>query len=161
MRFLAVLVVATPCPLLIAIPVAIIGAISLAAKRSIIIRDPAVLERIDGCRTIILDKTGTLTYGAADPDRSLHRRRHRTMSWCCSWPPAWSDTRSIRWPDRSSMRRAGASDRARRHAKFASDPAKDWRARSTAATCASSAAARRRRPDTPHPCRQYQRAWNA
>jgi len=45
-RFLAVLVVATPCPLLIAIPVAIIGAISLAAKRSIIIRDPAVLERI-------------------------------------------------------------------------------------------------------------------
>jgi heavy metal translocating P-type ATPase len=62
-RFLAVLVVATPCPLLIGIPVAIIGAISLAAKRSIIIRDPAVLERIDECRTIILDKTGTLTYG--------------------------------------------------------------------------------------------------
>jgi heavy metal translocating P-type ATPase len=62
-RFLAVLVVATPCPLLIAIPVAIIGAISLAAKRSIVIRDPAVLERIDTCRTIVLDKTGTLTYG--------------------------------------------------------------------------------------------------
>jgi heavy metal translocating P-type ATPase len=62
-RFLAVLVVATPCPLLIGIPVAIIGAISLAAKRSIIIRDPSVLERIDRCRTIILDKTGTLTYG--------------------------------------------------------------------------------------------------
>lgn len=57
------LVVATPCPLLIGIPVAIIGAISLAAKRSIIIRDPAVLERIDRCRTIVLDKTGTLTYG--------------------------------------------------------------------------------------------------
>lgn len=62
-RFLAVLVVATPCPLLIAIPVAIIGAISLATKRAIIIRDPAILERIDGCRTIVLDKTGTLTYG--------------------------------------------------------------------------------------------------
>ena len=62
-RFLAVLVVATPCPLLIAIPVAIIGAISLSARHSIIIRDPAVLERIDSCRTIILDKTGTLTYG--------------------------------------------------------------------------------------------------
>ena len=62
-RFLAVLVVATPCPLLIGIPVAIIGSISLAAKRGIIIRDPAVLERIDRCRTIILDKTGTLTYG--------------------------------------------------------------------------------------------------
>jgi len=62
-RFLAVLVVATPCPLLIAIPVAIIGSVSLAAKRGIIIRDPSVLERIADCRTMILDKTGTLTYG--------------------------------------------------------------------------------------------------
>src|SRR5262245_21923212 len=62
-RFLAVLVVATPCPLLIAIPVAIIGSISLAARRGIIVRDPAVLEQIDTCRTVIFDKTGTLTYG--------------------------------------------------------------------------------------------------
>ncbi|WP_435018678.1 heavy metal translocating P-type ATPase [Tundrisphaera sp. TA3] len=62
-RFLAVLVVATPCPLLIAIPVAIIGAISLAARRGIIIKDPAVLETIETCRTAIFDKTGTLTYG--------------------------------------------------------------------------------------------------
>ncbi|TPW04494.1 MAG: heavy metal translocating P-type ATPase, partial [bacterium] len=46
-RFLGVLVVATPCPLLIAIPVAVIGSISLAARRGIIIRDPAVLESID------------------------------------------------------------------------------------------------------------------
>ena len=63
-RFLAVLVVATPCPLLIAIPVAIIGSISLAARRGIIIKDPSVLEKIDTCRTAIFDKTGTLTYGA-------------------------------------------------------------------------------------------------
>ncbi|HUI43983.1 MAG TPA: heavy metal translocating P-type ATPase [Terriglobia bacterium] len=62
-RFLAVMVVATPCPLLIAIPVAVIGAISLAARHSIIIRNPAVLEQVDGCRTLIFDKTGTLTYG--------------------------------------------------------------------------------------------------
>lgn len=62
-RFLAVLVVATPCPLLIAIPVAIIGAISLSARRGIIIKDPAVLEKIETCRTAIFDKTGTLTYG--------------------------------------------------------------------------------------------------
>ena len=61
--FLPCLVVATPCPLLIAIPVAIIGSISLAAKRAIIIRDPSILETIDTCRTIIFDKTGTLTYG--------------------------------------------------------------------------------------------------
>lgn len=62
-RFLAVLVVATPCPLLIAIPVAIIGSISLAAKRAIIVKNAAVLEQIDRCRVAIFDKTGTLTYG--------------------------------------------------------------------------------------------------
>lgn len=62
-RFLAVLVVATPCPLLIAIPVAIIGSISLCAKRGILIKNPIVLEQIDQCQTMIFDKTGTLTYG--------------------------------------------------------------------------------------------------
>jgi heavy metal translocating P-type ATPase len=62
-RFLAVLVVATPCPLLIAIPVAVIGSVSLAARRGIIIKDPAVLEAVATCRTAIFDKTGTLTYG--------------------------------------------------------------------------------------------------
>ncbi|MBL8823908.1 MAG: heavy metal translocating P-type ATPase [Planctomycetia bacterium] len=62
-RFLAVLVVATPCPLLIAIPVAIIGGISLAARRGIIIKNPAALETIETCQTAIFDKTGTLTYG--------------------------------------------------------------------------------------------------
>jgi heavy metal translocating P-type ATPase len=62
-RFLAVLVVATPCPLLIAIPVAIIGSVSLSARRGIIIKDPAVLEKLDTCRTAIFDKTGTLTFG--------------------------------------------------------------------------------------------------
>lgn len=62
-RFLAVIITATPCPLLIAIPVAIIGAISLAARRGIIVKNPAVLEHADRCRTLIFDKTGTLTYG--------------------------------------------------------------------------------------------------
>jgi len=63
-RFLAVLVIATPCPLLIAIPVAIIGSISLCARQSIIVRSSLALEQITGCRTAIFDKTGTLTYGA-------------------------------------------------------------------------------------------------
>lgn len=60
---LAVIVVATPCPLIIAIPITIISAISMAAKRGIIIKDPTVLERLPTCRTAIFDKTGTLTYG--------------------------------------------------------------------------------------------------
>ena len=62
-RFLAVLVIATPCPLLLAIPIAIIGSISLCARRAIIVKTPVVLEQITGCRTAIFDKTGTLTYG--------------------------------------------------------------------------------------------------
>ena len=63
MRFLSVLVIATPCPLFIAIPVAVISAISMAARRGIIISDPLVLERLPTCKTAIFDKTGTLTYG--------------------------------------------------------------------------------------------------
>ncbi|HWB32075.1 MAG TPA: heavy metal translocating P-type ATPase [Acidobacteriaceae bacterium] len=62
-RFLSVLVIATPCPLILAIPVAVIGAISVGAKRGIVIKDPSILEKIDSCRTLIVDKTGTLTYG--------------------------------------------------------------------------------------------------
>jgi cation transport ATPase len=48
---------------LIAIPVAVIGAISLAARHGIMVKNPAVLEQIDRCRTLIFDKIGTLTYG--------------------------------------------------------------------------------------------------
>lgn len=62
-RFLAVLVIATPCPLLLAIPIAVIGSISLCARRAIIVKSPVVLEQITTCRTAIFDKTGTLTYG--------------------------------------------------------------------------------------------------
>jgi heavy metal translocating P-type ATPase len=62
-RFLSVLVVATPCPLILAIPVAVVGSISLAARRGIVIKKPAALEEINACRTAIFDKTGTLTYG--------------------------------------------------------------------------------------------------
>jgi hypothetical protein len=50
-RFLAVMVIATPCPLLIAVPVAIIGSVSLSARPGIIIESPVVLEQIGGCRT--------------------------------------------------------------------------------------------------------------
>ena len=62
-RFLAVVVIATPCPLLIAIPVAIIGAISLCARNGIIIKNAAALENVSKCKVVIFDKTGTLTYG--------------------------------------------------------------------------------------------------
>ena len=83
-RFLAVLVVATPCPLLIGIPVTIISSISLAARREIIIKNPAILETIGTCRTAIFDKTGTLTYGrpsltALIPAKDQHEQEVLTL----------------------------------------------------------------------------------
>jgi heavy metal translocating P-type ATPase len=63
LRFLSVVVIATPCPLLIAIPVAVVGAISLCARRGIVVKNPAALELLGDCRIWIFDKTGTLTYG--------------------------------------------------------------------------------------------------
>ena len=62
-RFLAVLVIATPCPLLLAIPITIIGSISLAAKRGIVIKRPVILEQVGNVQTMFFDKTGTLTHG--------------------------------------------------------------------------------------------------
>lgn len=62
-RVLAVLVIATPCPLIIAAPVAFIGGLSRAASRNIIVKTPAALESIAKVTTIFFDKTGTLTLG--------------------------------------------------------------------------------------------------
>ncbi len=62
-RFAAVLVVATPCPLLIAAPVAFLGGISRAARRGIIVKSGAALEVASRVRTVAFDKTGTLTQG--------------------------------------------------------------------------------------------------
>jgi heavy metal translocating P-type ATPase len=62
-RFLAVIVIATPCPLLLAIPISIIGAISLSARRGIVIKKPVVLEQVGQIQTMFFDKTGTLTHG--------------------------------------------------------------------------------------------------
>ncbi|HXE61728.1 MAG TPA: heavy metal translocating P-type ATPase [Gemmatimonadaceae bacterium] len=62
-RVLAVLVVATPCPLILATPIAFIGGINLAARRHIIVRTGDALERLARITTIIFDKTGTLTIG--------------------------------------------------------------------------------------------------
>ena len=62
-RVLAVLVVATPCPLLLATPVAIIGGINRAARRQVIVRNGTALELLARVNTVVFDKTGTLTQG--------------------------------------------------------------------------------------------------
>ena len=62
-RVLAVLVVATPCPLLLAPPIAMLGGIDLAARRRLIVRSGGALEALAGVTSVVLDKTGTLTVG--------------------------------------------------------------------------------------------------
>ena len=65
-RFAEVLVLATPCPLLIAAPVAFLGGLSRAAKVGVIVKGGAVLERLARVRSVAFDKTGTLTQGRPD-----------------------------------------------------------------------------------------------
>ncbi len=62
-RLLAVLVIATPCPLIIAAPVAFVGGMSKVARSGIILRKPAAFESVATSKTIFFDKTGTLTLG--------------------------------------------------------------------------------------------------
>jgi heavy metal translocating P-type ATPase len=70
-RVLAVLVVATPCPLIIATPVAIIGGINRAAGRGIVFRHGTALEQLGGVRVAVFDKTGTLTIGRPEIARVI------------------------------------------------------------------------------------------
>lgn len=65
LRALAVLVVATPCPLILAVPVAIISGMSRAASLGVLIKSGGALERLARVRTAVLDKTGTMTSGEA------------------------------------------------------------------------------------------------
>ena len=70
-RVLAVLVVATPCPLILATPIAIIGGISRAARRQIIVRHGGALEALSAVDTAVFDKTGTITIGKPAVSRVL------------------------------------------------------------------------------------------
>lgn len=70
-RALAVLVVATPCPLILATPVAIIGGINRAATRHIIVRSGSALERLSDAQVAVFDKTGTITEGRPRVSRVL------------------------------------------------------------------------------------------
>ncbi len=64
-RAVAVLVVATPCPLILAVPVAIVAGLSRAAKLGILIKGGKAIEALAAVRALVIDKTGTLTQGEA------------------------------------------------------------------------------------------------
>ncbi|HMK12978.1 MAG TPA: heavy metal translocating P-type ATPase, partial [Acidimicrobiales bacterium] len=62
-RAVSVLVVATPCPLILAPPIAFVSGLSRAARRGVVVKNGAALERLARCTTLLIDKTGTLTGG--------------------------------------------------------------------------------------------------
>ncbi len=70
-RFLEVIIVATPCPLLLAAPIALISGMSRASKYGIIVKTGSALERLANAKTVAFDKTGTLTSGHLDVDNVL------------------------------------------------------------------------------------------
>lgn len=68
-RALAVLVVATPCPLILAAPVALISGVSRAARRGVIVKGGGTIEKLGRARSVLFDKTGTLTHGRPEIER--------------------------------------------------------------------------------------------
>ncbi|HVC36166.1 MAG TPA: heavy metal translocating P-type ATPase [Candidatus Dormibacteraeota bacterium] len=75
-RFLEVIVVATPCPLILAAPIALISGMSRASKFGIIVKTGSALEKLATAQVIAFDKTGTLTYGKPSVDRVLVYGNH-------------------------------------------------------------------------------------
>lgn len=75
-RFLEVLVVATPCPLILGAPIALISGMSRAAKHGIIVKNGSALERLASSKTMAFDKTGTLTQGQPVVDNVYSFGKH-------------------------------------------------------------------------------------
>ncbi len=73
---LSVLVVATPCPLIIAVPIAVIAGVDRAANESIIVKSGAAIEQIASAKSIFFDKTGTITYGAPSVEKIIPTGSH-------------------------------------------------------------------------------------
>jgi P-type E1-E2 ATPase len=86
-RFLEVLVVATPCPLLLGAPIALISGMSRSAKHGIIVKNGSTLEKLAEVETVAFDKTGTLTQGQPSvhsiTDIQLFHEK-RSAHFCCS-----------------------------------------------------------------------------
>ncbi|WP_181700176.1 heavy metal translocating P-type ATPase [Chthonobacter albigriseus] len=72
-RALAVFVVATPCPLILAVPIALIAGVDRAARHGVLVKGGGVIEALSRVDRLVLDKTGTLTHGRADVARSVVR----------------------------------------------------------------------------------------
>lgn len=78
-RAVAVLVVATPCPLILAAPVALVSGMSVAARRGVVVKGGGVLEALARCTTLLMDKTGTLTRGHPELAAILSSQAHDAL----------------------------------------------------------------------------------
>ncbi|HSC51478.1 MAG TPA: heavy metal translocating P-type ATPase [Gaiellaceae bacterium] len=70
-RALAVFVVATPCPLILAAPIALMSGLSRAARAGVVVKGAGTIEQLGGARSVLLDKTGTVTLGHPELDRVI------------------------------------------------------------------------------------------
>ena len=111
-RFAEVLVLATPCPLLLAAPVALMGGMSGAARHGIVVKGGGVLEQLARVRAAVFDKTGTLTHGAPEIVKMVafpHSMRQR----CSRWSPPQNSPLHMCLPPRSSRPRSSEDSRSK------------------------------------------------
>ena len=85
-RALAVVVVATPCPLILAAPIALVSGLSRAARTGIIVKGATAIETLGEARTVLFDKTGTLTVGTPEL-REVVTRDGFQAAELLRWPP--------------------------------------------------------------------------
>ena len=95
----AVLIIACPCALGLATPMAIMVGTGRGATAGVLVKSAEALERLEKVQVVLLDKTGTLTRGKPALSGVRPIADSPTVT-CCAWPPRWSGARSTRWPPR-------------------------------------------------------------
>ena len=101
-RALAVFVVATPCPLILAAPIALMSGLSRAARAGVVVKGAGTIEQLGEARTVLFDKTGTITLGHPRARRVVAARRPAPDEMLRLAASLDQTLRPIRWRRRSS-----------------------------------------------------------